>query len=203
MKKYKVILTESEMRKLNEVRRDVRAKRLVADDIDTKDEDGFITVDYIDKSNYKKYVGKKVNVTGNVFLNYLNLGKLPIIFGTVGGTFNCSNTHLTSLNSCPRKVGGNFSCFNNELKSLVGCPSEVGGFFNCAENELTSLLGCPSKIDGDFDCSYNKLTSLEGCPRIVNGDFDCKYNKDEFTKADVKRFCKVEGYIQYHNWWPS
>jgi len=72
MKRYKVILTESEMRKLNEVRRDVRSKRLVADDYDMEDEDGFITVDHIDKNNYKDYIGKKVNVTGSVFLNYLN-----------------------------------------------------------------------------------------------------------------------------------
>ena len=39
MKKYKVILTESEMRKLNEVRRGIRAKRLVADDIRTEDDE--------------------------------------------------------------------------------------------------------------------------------------------------------------------
>ena len=64
MKKYKVILTESEMRKLNEVRRDVRAKRLVADDIDTKDEDEFITVDHIDKNNYEDYIGKKSQCNG-------------------------------------------------------------------------------------------------------------------------------------------
>ena len=73
MKKYKVILTESEMRKLNEVRRDVRSKRLVADDYDMEDEDGFITVDYMDKNNYKDYIGKKVNVTGDVYLEELGL----------------------------------------------------------------------------------------------------------------------------------
>src|SRR5574343_502416 len=148
MKRYKVILTESEMRKLNEVRRDVRSKRLVADDYDMEDEDGFITVDYMDKNNYKDYIGKKVNVTGSVFLNYLNLGKLPITFGTVGGSFGCAE---------------------NDLTSLEGCPKEVGEYFLCCENRLTSLLGCPSKIDGDFDCSYNRLTTLEGCPRIVKG----------------------------------
>ena len=49
MKRYKVILTESEMRKLNEVRRN----------------DGeFITVDHIDKSNYKKYIGQKSQCNG-------------------------------------------------------------------------------------------------------------------------------------------
>ena len=129
MKKYKVILTESEMRKLNEVRRDVRAKRLVADDIDTKDEDEFITVDHIDKNNYKKYIGKKVNVTGDVYLEELGLKEIPITFG---------------------KVGGNFDCSDNELKFLVGCPSEVGGDFKCKYNRLTSLKGCPRKVGGDI-----------------------------------------------------
>ena len=140
MKKYKVILTESEMRKLNEVRRDVRAKRLVADDIDTKDEDEFITVDHIDKNNYKKYIGKKVNVTGDVYLEELGLKEIPITFG---------------------KVGGNFDCSDNEFKFLVGCPSEVGGDFKCKYNRLTSLKGCPRKVGGIFDCSHNNKEFTE------------------------------------------
>ena len=96
MKRYKVILTESEMRKLNEVRRDVRAKRLVLndDDIDTKDEDDFITVNHINKSNYKKYIGRKVNVTGDVYLEKLGLKEIPITFGTVGGDFIVMTTNL-------------------------------------------------------------------------------------------------------------
>ena len=174
MKKYEVILTESEMRKLNEVRRDIRAKRLVVDDGDMEDEDGFITVDRINKSNYKKYIGKKVNVKGSVFLNYLNLGKLPITFGTVGGSFDCSDNDLTSLKGCPRTIGKNFYC---------------------SANDLTSLEGCPSEVNGNFDCSYNDLTSLEGCPSEVGRDFDCRNNKDDFRKAEIKRLCKVGGDI--------
>ena len=196
MKRYKVILTESEMRKLNEVPRDVRSKRLVADDYDMEDEDGFITVDYMDKNNYKDYIGKKVNVKRSVFLSNLPSDKLPITFGTVGGEFNCFDNNLTSLKGCPRIVGDSFTCAGNKLTSLKYCPVEVGGYFQCRGNRLTSLEGCPSKIDGDFDCSYNRLTTLEGCPRIVKGDFDCRYNKKEFTKADVKRFCKVRDDIR-------
>ena len=152
MKRYKVILTESEMRKLNEVRRDVRAKRLVLndDDIDTKDEDEFITVDHIDKNNYKKYIGKKVNVTGDVYLEELGLKEIPITFGKVGGNFDCSDNELTSLIGCPTEVIGNFYCSDNELKFLVGCPSEVGGDFKCKYNRLTSLKGCPRKVGGDI-----------------------------------------------------
>jgi hypothetical protein len=161
MKKYKVILTESEMRKLNEVRRN-------------DGDDEFITVDYIDKSNYKKYIGRKVNVTGNVDLNYLRLKRLSIIFGTVDGYFDCSYSNLISLKGCPRTVGGDF---------------------NCSFNNLISLKGCPRTVGGDFNCSHDNLTSLEGCPIKVDGDFDCRLNEDKFTEADVKRLCKVGGDI--------
>ena len=147
------------MRKLNEVRRN---------------DDEFITVDYIDKSNYKKYVGRKVNVTGDVYLTNLNLREIPITFG---------------------KVDGNFYCYHNRLTSLSGCPSEVGGDFYCFSNKLKSLEGSPDKIDGDFDCSSNELTSLNGCPSEVGGNFDCSNNKKQFTINNIKGFCKVGGDI--------
>ena len=176
MKRYKVILTESEMRKLNEVRRDVRAKRLVLndDDIDTKDEDDFITVNHINKSNYKKYIGRKVNVTGDVYLEKLGLKEIPITFGT---------------------VGGDFYCYDNELTSLSGCPHKVGGYFDCSYNNLTSLAGCPSEVGGSFYCCNDRLTSLSGCPHKVGGNFDCSNNKKQFTINNIKRFCKVGGDI--------
>ena len=201
MKKYKVILTESEMRKLNEVRRN----------------DGeFITVDYIDKSNYKKYVGRKVNVTGDVNLQRLYLRKLPITFGKVDGDFDCLDNKLTSLIGCPTEVIGNFYCSDNKLISLKGCPHKVGGSFNCDDNVLTSLKGCPTEVSANFICTTNRLTSLKGCPRKVGRDFDCldnkltsligcptevgrdfncEYNNKEFTENDVKSLCKVGGSI--------
>src|SRR5574344_996059 len=159
MKKYKVILTESEMRKLNEVRRN---------------DDEFITVDHIDKSNYKKYIGQKVNVTGDVNLQRLYLRKLPITFG---------------------KVDGDFYCYHNRLTSLKSCPSEVNGDFDCSNNKLISLKGCPRKVGRDFDCLDSKLTSLIGCPTEVGRDFNCEYNNKEFTENDVKSLCKVGGSI--------
>ena len=180
MKKYKVILTESEMRKLNEVRRN----------------DGeFITVDYIDKSNYKKYVGRKVNVIGDVCIQSLGLEEIPITFGKVGGDFICASNNLTSLNGCPIKVGGYFDCSFNNISSLKGCPTEVGRGFDCSINRLVSLEGCPREVMGDFYCADNKLTSLEGCPRKVGQNFDCLRNKKKFTLSDVKRYCKVHGKI--------
>ena len=123
MKKYKVILTESEMRKLNEVRS--------YDD----DDDEFITVDHISRNNYKKYVGKKVNVRDYVDLSDLNLREIPITFGTVGGDFFCYNNSLISLNGSPTEVAGDFDCCNNKLTSLNGCPREVVGDFSCYANK--------------------------------------------------------------------
>ena len=119
MKKYKVILTESEMRKLNEIRRN---------------DDGFITVDYMDKSNYKKYIGRKVNVKNDVHLEELGLKEIPITFGTVGGEFNCFDNNLTSLKGCPRIVGDCFNCSCNDLSSLEDCPQKVDGYFFCFDN---------------------------------------------------------------------
>ena len=175
MKRYQVILTESEMKKL-------------------KDSE-YITVDYINRKNYKKYIGKKVNVIGDVELRELKLGTLPIIFGKVNGDFLCSNCGLTSLKGCPEKVGKDFSCFRNAVTSLEGCPSEVGRDFDCSHNKLTSLEGCPRKVHGSFDCSENDLTSLKGCPIKVDGDFDCRYNEREFTEENVEDNCEIDGDI--------
>ena len=200
MKKYKVILTESEMRKLNEIRRDIRAKRLVVDDGDVEDEDEFITVDHIDKNNYKKYIGRKVNVIRNVSVMGLNLRKLSITFGTVGGDFNCSYNELRTLNGCPKEVGKNFYCGNNNLSSLKDCPHKIGGNFICSYNNLSSLIGCPKDISENFECSSNELNSLAGCPHKVDGNFYCyDNNKKEITKNDIKSVCDVGGDIVNYN----
>ena len=156
MKRYEVILTEAEMRRLKRISNE------------------YIPVDYIDKSNYKKYVGRNVNVKGDVDLSNLHLKELPITFG---------------------KVGGGFDCSYNKLVSLKGCPSKVGRYFDCSSNKLVSLKGCPKEVRGFVECSWNELESLEGCPSKVDGDFDCSNNKKEFTKKDVKRYCKVHGKI--------
>ena len=132
----------------------------------------FITVkgDII-KSNYKKYIGKKVNVIGNVFFNNLNLKEIPIVFGTIDGNFSCSDNRLVSLKNCPSKVTRGFYCYENKLASLEGCPSYVGENFHCYKNNLISLKGCPS---------------------YVGGTFYCFLNKKKFTKEEVIKLCKVK-----------
>ena len=95
-----------------------------------------ITVDQIDETNYKDYIGRYVNVKGDVDFEGLDLTKLPIRFGTVGGFFFCDGNKLTSLDGAPEKVGGYFSCADNKLTSLKGAPKVVGGDFYCFGNEV-------------------------------------------------------------------
>jgi len=150
----------------------------------------YIEVNYIAEDNYKNYIGKKVNVKDFAYLVDLDLKELPITFGTVGGSFNCSCNKLTSLKGCPKKVGKNFDCSCNSLTSLKGCPKKVKCFY-CDLNKLTSLKGSPREVENNFWCSDNYLTSLEGCPKKVNGAFACSHNKKQFTKEDVEKVCKV------------
>ena len=135
-----------------------------------------ITVDYIDETNYKDYIGKYVNVKEDVDLEELNLTKIPIRFGTVGGYFNCEN---------------------NKLTSLEGAPEKVGISFNCSFNLLTSLKGSPKVVGNNFYCYCNKLTSLEGAPEKVGGDFYCYANEVKFTEDDVLKVSNVKGKIDF------
>ncbi len=155
----------------------------------------YITVDTINEKNYKDYIGKKVNVTGNVFLVCLKLKEIPITFGTVGGSFYCANNELVSLKGSPKLVGKHFDCKFNKLTSLEYCPVITRGMLSCSHNNLTSLYGCPDSIQYVFDCSFNKLRSLDGCPKYVYTYFDCSNNKKKFTIEDVKSLCKVNGDI--------
>ena len=95
-----------------------------------------ITVDKIDETNYKDYIGKYVNVKGYVDFEGLELTTFPMRFGTVGGFFLCDGNKLTSLKGAPEKVGGYFSCAHNKLTSLNGAPKVVGGDFYCFGNEV-------------------------------------------------------------------
>ena|SRR5690554_319188 len=113
-------------------------------------ENEVIVVDYIDKDNYKEYIGKTVKVTGNVYLRDLGFTKLPINFTEVGGSFDCWGNKLTSLAGSPKEVGGYFSCSNNELNSLVGAPTKVGNDFYCLDNPLKSTKGRPEYVGGEF-----------------------------------------------------
>ncbi|MCQ2209738.1 MAG: hypothetical protein MJZ34_05550 [Paludibacteraceae bacterium] len=153
-----------------------------------------IKVEYIDRFNYKKYIGKDVVVNGNVNLSSLGLTELPNInFISVKGTFDCSYNKLKNLKNSPRKVGNfwafknkleslegatdiveyDFTCSNNNLKTLEGSPKTIKGSFNCTNNQLTSLIGAPEFIGQDLIVLGNNLTSLDGCTPHIGGDIFC------------------------------
>jgi len=111
MKKVKVELNERELKVL---------KRVL-------NENEVIEVDRIDHTNYKKYIGKTVKVTGDVDLSGMGLTKIPINFTEVDGIFDCSHNQLTSLVGVPEKVGRHFYCYENKLTSLEGQPESIGG----------------------------------------------------------------------------
>ena len=75
-----------------------------------------------------------VDVDGDVSLSERNLSKLPLKFGRVTGSFNCSYNKLTTLEGCPVEVARSFYCYRNQLTTLEGCPREVGGCFYCGSN---------------------------------------------------------------------
>ncbi len=110
-----------------------------------------------------------------VDLYALDLEKLPLRFGDVEATFNCSINHITSLEGSPQHVGGDFDCSSNDLTTLVGSPKIVGGHFYCEKNKLTTLVGGPEIVKGNFIVVDNNINSFEGFPRSV-GRFDCSAN---------------------------
>ena len=123
-----------------------------------------------------KLVDGRVNVTSSVKLSDEKLSRLPLLFGRVGGDFECSDNRLTTLEGAPNEVVGDFGCSHNQLTSLDGAPDEVGGDFNCSDNQLTTLDGAPDEVGGFFECSNNRLTTLEGAPNEVGGFFGCSNN---------------------------
>lgn len=77
-----------------------------------------------------------VNVSSDVDLSNQKLTHIPVQFGIINGSFDCSD---------------------NQLASLKGSPSRVHGNFFCDSNLLTHLEFCPKKVEGRFDCSFNKI----------------------------------------------
>ena len=100
-----------------------------------------------------------VNVYGDVILAYSKLKKLPLKFGVVTGSFNCSPNRLTSLEGCPIRVGDWFDCVNNNLTSLEGCPKYIGGNLYCQGNNIREFTGI-KYIEGCLYCSDNPIFNI-------------------------------------------
>ena len=109
------------------------------------------------------------NVEGDVYLVNKKLNKLPVNFGIVSGTFNCSFNQLTALEGSPREVGRLFMCNDNPLNSLVGGPEKVKIDYCCSNcTNLTSLEGAPEEVEGNFYCSYILFLPYKELFKIVD-----------------------------------
>jgi hypothetical protein len=92
--------------------------------------------------NYTINPDGTIDVSGDVKLygKLGNMEKLPVKFGKVFGSFDCSYNKLTTLEGCPTYVGGYFNCHSNKLSTLEGCPNYVGD--NCYGDIITHhILG--------------------------------------------------------------
>jgi hypothetical protein len=99
------------------------------------------TVEFCEKylENYTINPDDTIDVDGNVNLhNKLgDMEKLPVKFGKVSGSFDCSNHKLTTLESCPNYVGDDFYCYNNKLTTLKGIEKcEIIRNFYCRNNNI-------------------------------------------------------------------
>ena len=81
------------------------------------------------------------------------------------------------------------------LPKWLNTVDSIDGYFSCSNNELISLINCPKNIRGHFMCVNNKLMTLDGCPKEVLGNFYCGNNPGNFTEADVRKVCKVNGRV--------
>lgn len=107
-----------------------------------------------------------VDVNGNVHLDNKELTLIPIQFGKVRKSFNCSN---------------------NPLTSLKGCPNQVGDFF-CQYTDIKNLNYCPIYVDGDFFCHGTKLEEIGHCTSETLEMLKRKYevNEDALGGKDFK-----------------
>jgi len=110
-----------------------------------------------------------VNVDGDVILYDRALKDLPLKFGTVTGSFDCSWNRLTSLVGCPIRVGEDFSCTMNKLTSLVGCPLSVGEDFSCGYNNIREFTGI-KYTGGRLRCNGNPIHDIW---KVISPNGDC------------------------------
>lgn len=117
----------------------------------------------LDITNYSVTSDKKVNVNADVDIEGRFLNEIPLNFGIVNGTFDCSANDIKSLVGSPKVVRDTFYCHLNELETLEGGPEKVGKLF-CTNNKLKSLKGCP--ITNYIDCTSNQIVDFIGIPSL-------------------------------------
>ena len=128
-------------------------------------------------------VTEPVNVTGSVYLANHNFTHLPVNFGTIGGSFDCSFNELTSLGGAPSQVSRIFSCTHNNLTSITGIHKIIKscGQIFLARNPIKDL----KYIQYDLP-AFEIIDKYLG--KGKRGMIDCQ---QELIKAGFKDFAKI------------
>ncbi len=121
--------------------------------------------------NYTINPDGSIDVDGDVYLDFLNLEKLPLKFNYVSGDFSIYNNCITSLEGCPKEVGESFDCAKNQITSLKYSPIKVGTYINLYMNPLESLEGYNFKSTLYCD-DLHKLTRKTKLKNIINDELD-------------------------------
>ena len=58
-----------------------------------------------------------------------SLQEIPVLLGRVTQDFDVSSSRLKTLKNCPSYVGGSFDCSSTHLTSLIGGPKSVLGSY--------------------------------------------------------------------------
>lgn len=102
-----------------------------------------------------------VNVGKSVDLSQKELTAIPIQFGLVNGSFNCSCNRLQSLKGVARFVNGAFDCSYNYLDTLDGSPLEVDSKFLAQYNQIHDISHLPKMIHDILNLKNNLITELD------------------------------------------
>jgi len=110
------------------------------------------------------------------------MNKIPVRFGSVGGSFFAHNLGLTSMEGFPNYVGEDLWCTNNKLTSMKGAPREVKGTCEFSQNSFSNLIGSPTKVGGNFEVDSNENSfSMEGCPQDIGGSLYVRWSRGKVT----------------------
>ncbi len=130
-----------------------------------------------------------ITVEGDVTLKKRHVIPPEIKFLRVGGSFDCSNSPISSLLGCPQIVDHSFYCANTPITSLEHAPKNVGISFVCVNTSLTSLDGLPQFIPGLLGLTYRpQLPLLRALVAQKGVQF---MNKRKIQTGDAAKVAKI------------
>jgi len=105
-------------------------------------------------------------------------------YGIENWTINSDGT--IDVDGCPKEVGGSFNCFNNQLTTLEGGTREVGRGFYCYNNPIYSVYELFPDYKSFIDSlDYNYLRGM---------NIDKTRFREALDELGIKMPKKIVGY---------